>query len=150
MITYQDQWIYELKEAGQINIIPGNGELSVVTLGLSGAWLPFVYGRTKHIPNVFHITYTAGFAKGKLPHIIKDVVGMVASFGPLNIFGDLIVGAGIASQSISLDGLSQTVNTTSSATNSGYGARILQYQKELKEIMPQLRRTYHPMSIAVV
>jgi hypothetical protein len=30
----------------------------------------------------------------------------------------------------------------SSATNSGYGARLLQYTKELKEVMPNLRRYY--------
>jgi hypothetical protein len=150
VIQYRPEWVNSLLEAGQINVIPGNGELSVVTLGLSGAWLPFVYGRTKHLPNVFQMDYTAGFAKGKVPPVLIDAIGMYASFGPLNILGDLIAGAGIASQSISLDGLSQSVNTTSSATNSGYGARILQYTKQLKDMLPQLRRAYHPIGLAVV
>lgn len=147
VLDYQKDWQYSLKEAGQINIIPGG---SALLLGTSGAWLPFVYGRAKHIPNVFHVTYTAGFAKGKVPGVLVDAVGMYASFGPLGILGDLLGGAGIASQSISLDGLSQSFNTTSSATNSGYGSRILQYQKQLKDILPQLRRAYHPIGLAVV
>ena len=67
---------------------------------------------------------------------------MHASIGILNIAGDLIAGAGIATKSVSVPGLSQNIGTTSSATNSGYGARIGEYQKELKAMIPNLRRYY--------
>ena len=150
VIEYQADWIHSLPEAGQINIIPGSGSTSVVTLGLSGAWLPFTQGRTKHLPNIFHLDYTAGFAKGKAPPVLLDAIGMYSALGPLNILGDLIIGAGIASQSLSLDGLSQSINSTSSATNSGYGARTLAYTKQLKDIIPQLRRAHHPIGLVVV
>ena len=73
------------------------------------------------------------FSKGVIPSIIVS---------DLNIAGDLIAGAGIATQSISIDGLSQSVGTTSSATNSGYGARVIQFNKELKELMTTLRAKY--------
>lgn len=146
IIEYEDGWIYDDKASGQINIIPGSGQQ--VALGLSGAWLPFVMGRRKFLPHTFRIDYTAGFLD--VPDVIKDAVGMYASFGPLGILGDLLGGAGIASQSISLDGLSQSFNTTSSATNAGFGARIIQFQKQLKDILPQLRRSYHPISLEVV
>jgi len=75
---------------------------------------------------------------------------MFASIGPFNIFGDLIAGAGIATISLSLDGLSQNVGTTSSATNAGFGARIIQYLKQIKEQMPQLRRYYKRVGGMVV
>ena len=66
------------------------------------------------------------------PADLLDLVGIVASMLPLDTAGDLIAGAGIATTSISLDGISQSVGTTASATNSGYGARVIQYRKRLE------------------
>lgn len=73
------------------------------------------------------------------PQVFEDAIGLTASLLLLDTAGDLIVGAGIASKSISMDGLSQSINTTSSATNAGYGARVLSYGKRLKGIMDGLK-----------
>ena len=75
---------------------------------------------------------------------------MVASLNILNPAGDLIVGAGIASTSLSIGGLSQSINTTSSATNAGYGARIIQYQKDYEALLNNVRAKYRGISIGVV
>jgi len=75
------------------------------------------------------------------PLILKSVA-ILASFLPLDIAGDLVAGAGIASKSISLDALSQQINTTSSATNAGYSARVKQYDRELKAAINALRAKY--------
>ena len=147
VIIFDPSWIEINEPSGQTSIIPGNGQLSVITLGQTGAWLPLIYGWTDFIPNVFRVNYTAGFPLGKVPHVLIDLIGKIASMGPFNIFGDLVVGAGIASTTISIDGLSQSINSTSSATNAGYGARLIQYAKEIKEVTPQLRRTFHPITI---
>ena len=85
-----------------------------------------------------------------LPADIIRAIGLKASLLALDIAGDLIVGAGIAQISTSLDGLSQSVNTTASATNSGYGARVIQFSKELKELMSTLRATYRALNIAAL
>lgn len=85
-----------------------------------------------------------------LPADIVRAIGLKASLLSLDVAGDLIVGAGIAQISTSLDGLSQSVNTTASATNSGYGARVLQFTKELKDLMATLRATYRAMNIAAL
>jgi len=58
------------------------------------------------------------------------------------VLGDLISGAGIAAKSLSIDGLSQSISTTSSATNSGYGARILSYQKRITKELKTIRSFY--------
>jgi len=84
------------------------------------------------------------------PPSILDAIGLLASILPLDTAGDLIAGAGIASKSISLDGISQTINTTSSATNSGYGARGLSYQKRLKTLIPSLQARWRPMSMGAI
>lgn len=82
-----------------------------------------------------------------LPSDIVRAVALKASMLTLDVAGDLIAGAGLASVSTSMDGLSQNINTTASATNSGYGARVLQFTKEYKELIATLRATYRSMNI---
>lgn len=149
IITFDSSWIKLFKEHGEVHIIPGTGSASVLYLGQGTAWSPFGYRGNDMLPGVFQTKYTAGFPIGQVPAVIRDLVGKTASFGPLNIAGDLLGGAGIASQSISLDGLSQSFNTTSSATNAGYGARLLQYQKEIKIQMADIRRYYKGFQMQV-
>ncbi len=149
VISFDKEWLQIQKWSGQIEIIPGRGQLSVIVLGQTGAWLPLIYGWTDYIPDVFRIAYTAGFERGQVPAELREMVGKAASFGPLNIAGDLVVGAGIAGRSMSLDGIATSVNTTQSATNSGYGARILEYRRELAETIPELRRYYKGIRMVV-
>jgi len=85
-----------------------------------------------------------------VPWNLLYTVGLTAAILPLDVAGDLIAGAGIASTSIGTDGLHQSVNTTSSATNSGYGARVLQFEKELKSRIPALRSKYRSLNFGVI
>jgi len=171
--VFERDWIHIDRLTGQLQLVPGTGTAGTILLGASGAWLPLIYGNNRYIPDVFRISYKAGFGKPSpraferniadesvpvsVPHprldrdqeVIKDIVGKVASFGPFNIAGDLIVGAGIASKSIGIDGLSQSISTTSSATNAGFGARLVQYSKELKEMLPELKRYYQGIKMRV-
>ena len=147
--TFDNDWINFRKDSGIVHIVPGTGSAGTILFGYGGAWLPYVRASHRFIPDAFRVDYTAGFESGQVPFDLKDVVGKTASFGPLHIAGDLLGGAGIASQSLSIDGLSQTFNTTSSATNSGYGARVLNYQREIKEQIPTLRRYYKGIGLTV-
>jgi len=74
--------------------------------------------------------------------LVFRAVGILSAMLPLNISGDLIAGPGIAQINLGIDGLSQEIHTTASATNAGYGARVTMYYKELKQIMPKLRGKY--------
>ena len=58
-------------------------------------------------------------------------ISMLAATQALIVGGNLVVGAGIASESLSIDGLSQTINTTASAENSAYSATIKEYERKL-------------------
>jgi hypothetical protein len=148
--TFDSDWIHANRNSGVVQLVPGSNIANTVLIGAAGAWMPFIYGGHDFIPDAFRIDYTAGFTSGEVPDIFKDAIAKVASFGPLNIAGDLLGGAGIASQAISIDGLSQSFNTTSSATNAGYGARLLQYQKELKQVLPTLRNYYKGVQLVVI
>lgn len=159
--TFLNEWIQLDRESGQIQISPGISPAGTLLLG-SSTWFPHWKWANRRIPGAFHIAYKAGFGTpdpskpgdshpklDTLPTVIKEIVGKLSSFGPLNIMGDLLGGAGIASQTISLDGLSQSFNTTSSATNAGYGARLVQYNKEIKDQLPTLIRYYKGLRLRV-
>lgn len=138
--TFPADWIHLDTDAGQIQILPGQGSIGTTLLGSSGAWMPWLAGMQRFIPDAFRIDYTAGLSP--VPHDLKEAVGMLACFGPLSTAGDLIAGAGIANVSLSIDGLSQSIGTTSSATNSGFGARTLSYTRALKDLIPALEGYY--------
>jgi hypothetical protein len=150
VIDFPKDWIQLRADSGQVNIVPTSGTLSQVLFTAGGSFLPLVASGRDFVPNILAVDYTAGFPEGQVPIEIRDLIGKYAAFTPLNVAGDLIVGAGIASKSVSIDGLSQSINTTSSATNAGYGARLTQYTKEIKDVLPMLRRYYKRLNLVAL
>lgn len=123
----------------RIHLIPvGSTEGNVLTFnGLQ----PYVGMRgIDGIPDYWKVAYSTGF--DHIPEDILTVVGMYASLLIFHQLGDIILGAGIANMSLSVDGLSQGIGTTSSATNAGYGARIIGYLNSLKIEMNRLHDKY--------
>lgn len=92
------------------------------------------------IPEYWKIAYSTGF--DRIPENIVTVIGKLASIFILQTIGDLILGPGISSTSLSVDGLSQSVSSTKSASNSAFGARIQQYGKDLERELPALKDIY--------
>lgn len=142
-VEISPEWVIAVDggASGVIQIVPGRGNIADVLL-IPGSLMPLWSGASGRIPGIWRVSYRAGFEYGQLPSDIKHVIAMSAAIGVLNIAGDLIAGAGIATKSVSVPGLSQNIGTTSSATNSGYGSRIIEYQKEIKELLPRLRQFY--------
>lgn len=128
-IVFPADWVKLDRGSGVLHLVPTASNVPVMFKSV-----PLLH--TKFLPQAVRISYTAGFELGKLPANLKDMIGKEAASGPLNIGGDLVGGAAIASQSMSVDGLSQSVNTTSSATNAGFGSRLIQYNNELKRDYP--------------
>lgn len=130
VVTFDKDWIKVYKKHGQINIVPYAGSPTVMTVaGASGTAFPFLTGQfARNFPQAIWIDYTAGL--DEVPADIRAVIGKIASIDVLGIAGDAIL-AGYASISTSVDGLSQSMSTTASATNATYGARILQLRGEI-------------------
>ncbi len=103
-------WVIVEEEgaSGVIQIVPGTGGIADVLL-IPGSLMPLWSGQTGRVPGVWHFNYRAGFELNSVPPLLKHVIGMRASIGILNIAGDLLGGAGIASKSMSIPGLSQSV-----------------------------------------
>jgi hypothetical protein len=148
-IVFDPKWYRAEATNGIVNLVPTQGTFSSILLSQGGNYLPLLYNGLQYVPSLWRIDYKAGFKKDQVPTQIKEIVGMKAAMGALNIAGDLIAGAGIATKSIGLDGLSQSISTTSSATNAGYGARILQYNKEIDARMKNLRSYYGGINMVV-
>ena len=147
-------WVQVNKQHGQINLVPTYGSFSNMVIGMGGDYLSFLWrgwmGNAGYFPNLWAINYTAGIgACGAVPYDVIGVVSKMACFYPLNIAGDLVGGIAIASKSIGIDGLSQSINTTSSPENAGYSARLRQYQAELKIEIPRLIGFYKGIRMAV-
>ena len=148
-VEYPAEWLRERSPGAsqylerKLYIIPdplviGAAGSGLVILATGGPHVGFF--RWKNVPWYWDVRYCTGF--DPVPPDIRSVVGKTAAIPILNQLGDIIIGAGIASQSLGLDGLSQSVSTTSSAENSGYSARIKQYQNELKKEMKDLKSVY--------
>lgn len=143
VLEYPINWINldnstgAMSYTGSLNIIPTPEGLPATSYGLT--WAPW----RDTAPLWFRATYTAGWATAaEIPKDLLMLIGWQAALLPLDTAGDLIAGAGIASKSVSIDGLSTSVGTTSSATNAGYGARILSYQKQYAAGLAAARRKF--------
>ena len=149
-IVYPQGWLFceydTLMGQGKrrISVVPtGSSTRGNAEIILTGITSQVGMQRFNMIPDYWRIQYITGWDVDQMPMDLINVVGMVASFGPLGIAGDLILGsAGIASQALSIDGLSQSISTTASATSAGYGARLIQYEKQIKETTGRLKLVY--------
>jgi len=148
--AFPQSWLRVHDRKGTVQIFPAPVASGAnLAIGQDGQLIiPTLYARA-YAPQMFRITYTAGFKEGMVPANIIDCICKKASIEIFNQLGDIIVGAGIANISLSLDGLSQSVGTTASATNAGYGARIIQYEKQLKALVEELRGTYKGVVMGV-
>ena len=125
---------------------------------LSGASALGVLSLKVVSPSSFTITSTVAasgdqvvtWSATTVPSDIMHCLGLKASLLPIDIAGDLISGAGVANFSIGADGIHQSLGTTSSATNSGYGSRRKSYERELKSLLPALRAKYKTMNFGVI
>jgi len=94
---------------------------------------------------------TVSWSADTLPADLRQAIGIkCATLLLLHVAGDLILGAGIASQSLSVDGLSQSVGTTSSAMYSGYSSRAEALDKQYTLLIKALRAQYKITQFGVV
>jgi len=137
----------------QIVVVPNsNTSIDAINAALfAGSILPHLgLVNSSSIGSYWHVEYITGFDCDNLPYDLLEIIGKTAAINVFNQLGDIILGAGIASQSISLDAISQSISSTASATSAGFGARIITYQKEIAESLKQLRGVYKGISLTSI
>lgn len=120
--TIPNRWIRLDNHDGTIRLVPSGAFPSNLQMG-NGGYYPEMMRHSK-IPHAWEVNYNYGFCTGQVPVLMNQAISMIASIIILITAGHLILGAGIAGTSISLDGLSQSIQTTQSAENSGFSSTI--------------------------
>lgn len=128
--TIPNNWLRLQAHDGLVRMIPNARFPSNLQISQTGAYFPEIL-RAQFVPHLWQITYDYGFEAGCVPVLLNQAIGTIAAIQALIVGGHLILGAGIAGTSISLDGLSQSIQTTQSAENSGYSAVIKDYSDKL-------------------
>lgn len=131
-----------------VYMVPVSGSANHSSVVYSGVAPHLGWFGQQTIPNYWTIKYCTSFEQ--VPDDILDFIGKLAAINVFHQLGDIILGAGIASQSIGIDGLSQSISTTSSATNAGYGARITGYIADLKMAKNDLKQKYDGMVLGIL
>ena len=85
------------------------------------------------IPNAYQIDYVSGYDHAsRVPRELKDVIINIFLVNLLSAYGEGIIG-GVSSYSTSVGIVSESLNTTMSAENAFFGARIKQLKDQIKE-----------------
>lgn len=113
---------------------PGGGSNSI-TFGQAGIYDRSMYAKTHHgarnkTKNFWNGTVVAGIVDKNVQSLALTIAGMVGAMDLL-IQAGLGTGAGIASRSFSVGGISSSYNSTESAENSRYSGILLDMQKKL-------------------
>lgn len=95
-------WVQLDKLTGQITLFPSAGSANSLIIGQTGMLFGF-QSQWDWSPMMWEVDYVAGIDEKdpSMPmELLKEAVNKRASCGILNVWGDLIIGAGIASQSV--------------------------------------------------
>jgi len=141
-------WVRNHGISGQIQLFPVSGSSGSLILTQNGSFMPFLTGQYSNAPSIWRLSYRAGLED--IPEDMVEYIMKRASVGILQVWGDLIIGAGIANQTISIDGLSQSIGTTQSPEFSGAGARIKNYMDDMKELERALKDTYLGINMGII
>lgn len=132
------EWLKIDKMGGKIQMFPSSGNSNALIINQSGV----IFGLNQqwgYAPQMWSVDYEAGMTAKDIPPELKELIYKQATCNIMTVWGDLILGAGIASQSISIDGLSQSIGTTQSAMYGGASARVESYRQDIDRLIGVLR-----------
>lgn len=142
-----NDWIQLDKLTGKVSLFPNHGTANSLIIS-SGGTILGLHTRWSYAPQMWYVKYKAGL--DTVPADLYELVYKKATISILQVWGDLILGAGIASQSVSIDGLSQSIGTTQSAMFGGASARCDEYRKDIDRLLPALKSKYTGIKMIVV
>lgn len=115
---------------------------------LAGVYPP---SGARFAPQMIQLEYVAGMLprrrgrRAKPWEVPADLEQLVIKYALKEIYqvwGNLIIGAGIANKTLSVDGITETIGTTQSAMYGGASAQILQINEDIKELISGLQAYY--------
>ncbi len=135
-------WIHKTA-SGWIQLVPFNQSLAFHFIGLM--YISALRGPVE-LPSFWRYRYYAGLEEDTTPFDILEVIGMRAAVKALAVLGQAFRG-GFSSQSVSRDGVSESVGYTASARYGIYSATIEEYKKRLEPLEKQVGRRYYGFTL---
>ena len=147
MDMLEQNWLRLHKQFGQLRMFPKGG----FSYGPFSVFGPLWSGNySNRYPGGFEFDYETGYkTAAQVPEGLRATIGKYATIKALAVVGDGLL-AGFSSQSVSLDGLSESFSSTQSATSAYFGARIKQYSDEITAWLERNRYKYSPPPISFV
>jgi hypothetical protein len=138
------QWAEISERNGMVQLVPFNSATSFQYIGLT--WVSALSGPTE-LPNFWHFNAIAGLRE--VDPILLEIIGKKAAMDALTQAGHAYRG-GFSSQSISRDGVSESVSYTASAIYGIYAATIEDYNKFLNREVKQIKGRYRGLNVVVL
>jgi hypothetical protein len=131
-----------------IHLIPNSGLNGGATMNnnafvYSGSVTLLGYLGANYIPNYWKCRYCTGWTD--IPADISQAIAHLATVQLLAMIGDYLLGVGVTSSSLSLDGISQSISNTKSSQGGLFAGRIKQTLEELKNELSDLKGIYRGM-----
>ncbi len=141
LISFPLDWMRVYNAGGQIQLTPTAGALGSFNIG-GASMLPKVFGIAQRYPQLYEIIYKAGFEQDKIPRIVNQWIGLTAANYMLPVAGNIILGNGTTSESISFDGMSQSTSKAINAGTNIYKGTIDQNTQRLEKITENIMNYY--------
>lgn len=107
--VFPQAWVRLTVEHSQFHLVPTSGSLAQVLLGGGNGYLPFIFAGLSYLPQLWEVDYVSGFATDAIPRDIVSAICKMASIEILTLMSDLVGPLGVASASLGIDGMSQSI-----------------------------------------
>lgn len=135
-IQYPEEWFTIYNEFGVFQLTPTNGSIAQFLITHDASLLPIVLGGRANWPQLWQVTYTAGFKRDQMPAIINELISIYAA---LNVLEQLDTVVFLGSYGIGIDGVSQSVSLPGPGWLAG---RIDSLNKKAESLLDSIKRYY--------
>ncbi len=125
---------------GQVNIVPllpaQSQSFINASMGAGGAVFLQVMSGFGWVPTFWVLSYTSGFADGKVPRVMNDLIGCYAAIEVLSLMATLNI---TSSHSLGMDGMNQSVSTPGPDL---YNTRIKMLEEKKKTLTGKIKTIF--------
>lgn len=154
-IIYPVQWFKQDLDsdgdfAKQFSLVPtgyGTGVQGNADVIITGILRDIGLRSYGQIPSYWRTQYSTGYDYNNMPMVLVNIIGKLAAIGVLTVAGNMLNGVGVASSSLSIDGLSQSISTPRSSNSHLFSGIVNQYTKEVVDTLKRIKMKYQKFNI---
>jgi hypothetical protein len=141
------EWVQADMEGinGVIQLVPGVGSANSFIIGVGNNLLPLIFRTADFLPDLFKISYYSGFPNNKCPQNLLQIIGKKAAIDIMTLVSNAILGQGALTQSLSIDGMSQSIGKLPFI----YEKQIALYRKQIEEEVSSARAFWNGIHMSV-